>query len=126
MPKPGLGSYEPRRVVLNRLSPTKSVVVITVSLLLTTAWVLLDEFVIGPRGWVPGATPMISNGLVPCAILLAVVAGFYVLMKKTFRASKNEAVQALFMFLLTGFVVLTSIGVWFRGSGMALVWPWQM
>jgi hypothetical protein len=99
---------------------------VLVALLLTPAWVLLDEFLIGPEGWIPGAAPMISNGLVPCIVLLTVLAGFYVLVKKSFRASKNEAVQALFMFLATGFVVLTSIGIWFRGAGMALVWPWQM
>jgi quinol-cytochrome oxidoreductase complex cytochrome b subunit len=103
-----------------------ALVAVSTALLLTPAWVLLDELAIGPGGWAPGAGPMISNGLLPCAILLAVVAGFYISMKKFFQASKNEAVQALFMLLLTGFVVLTVIGVWFRGAGMALVWPWQM
>nr|NIP19340.1 cytochrome bc complex cytochrome b subunit [Xanthomonadales bacterium]NIS01157.1 cytochrome bc complex cytochrome b subunit [Gemmatimonadota bacterium]NIX14126.1 cytochrome bc complex cytochrome b subunit [Xanthomonadales bacterium] len=97
-----------------------------VALLLTPAWVLLDEFVIGAEGWIPGAAPMISNGLVPCAALLAVAAGLYLAMRKSLDASKNEAVQALFMFLFTGFVTLTAIGIWFRGAGMALVWPWQM
>ena len=104
---------------------TAAIGVVT-ALLFTTAWVLLDEYVIGPGGWVPGAAPMISNGLVPCTILLAGCTGFYMLIRKFFQASKNEAVQALFTLLLTGFVVLTSVGVWFRGAGMALVWPWQM
>ena len=97
-----------------------------IGLLVTPAWVLVDAFVIGPDGWLPGAAPIISNGLVPCAILVAGIIGFYVLIKKSYQASKNEAVQALFMLLLTGFVVLTSIGVWFRGPAMALVWPWQI
>jgi quinol-cytochrome oxidoreductase complex cytochrome b subunit len=96
------------------------------ALLLTPAWVLLDEFMLGAGGWVPGVNPLVSNGLVPCALLLAVVAGLYLAIRKSFKASKNEAVQALFTFLFTGFVVLTAIGIWFRGAGMALVWPWQM
>jgi hypothetical protein len=28
--------------------------------------------------------------------------------------------------LAAAFAVLTLIGVWFRGEGMALVWPWQL
>jgi hypothetical protein len=96
------------------------------ALLLTPAWVLLDEFVLGPGGWIPGTAPLVSNGLVPSTVLLAVTAGLYLAMRKSLDASKNEAVQALFVFLFTGFVALTAIGIWFRGAGMALVWPWQV
>ena len=28
------------------------------------------------------------------------------------------------MLVAVAFAVLTLIGVWFRGEGMALVWPW--
>ncbi len=38
--------------------------------------------------------------------------------------TSHEAVQALFVLLAGSFMVLTVIGVWFRGAGMALVWPW--
>ena len=44
------------------------------------------------------------------------------LIKKAFNATNNEAVQALFTLLITAFVVLTIIGVWFRGTGMQLMW----
>jgi hypothetical protein len=33
-------------------------------------------------------------------------------------------VQALFILFCVALVVLTITGVWFRGPGMALVWPW--
>ena len=32
----------------------------------------------------------------------------------------------LFVLLLVAFALLTVTGVWFRGSGMALVWPWNV
>ena len=32
----------------------------------------------------------------------------------------------LFVLLLVSFVVLTAIGIWFRGAGMALMWPWDV
>ncbi len=50
---------------------------------------------------------------------------FYAACRRRFAASRNEAVQALFVLLFTCFLVLTVTGIWFRGEGMALVWPWQ-
>ena len=40
-------------------------------------------------------------------------------------ATRLEAAQALFVFLAAGFAVLTATGIWFRGAGMRLVWPWN-
>ncbi len=95
------------------------------AVLLTPLWILVDEFVVGPAGWLPGTSPVISNGLVPCTALTAGVVAFYMLLKKHLSASKNETVQALFVLLAVGFAILTVTGVWFRGAGMALMWPWQ-
>jgi hypothetical protein len=44
-------------------------------------------------------------------------------MKKKYAASSNELVQTVFILLVTVFIVLTITGIWFRGEGMALVWP---
>jgi hypothetical protein len=95
------------------------------ALVFTPLWILVDEFSIGMGGWVPGAAPVISNGLVPCAIFLAAIVAFYTLLKRHFKAARIEAVQAIFVLLVVGFVIMTVTGVWFRGAGMALVWPWQ-
>ena len=54
---------------------------------------------------------------------LLILAGFYGLVKKKYSASKQELVQAVFVFVLTAFVVLTIIGIWFRGAGMRLAMP---
>jgi quinol-cytochrome oxidoreductase complex cytochrome b subunit len=92
----------------------------TVAIFVTASGVLLDEFVLGVN--VTGPPTMITNGLLPFAIVLAACGGFYFLMKKRFRASNNEAIQSLFTLLTTSFVVLTLIGIWFRGTGMQLMW----
>ncbi len=88
--------------------------------LTTVAAVLLDEFVIGVNP--TGPANLINNGLLPFVIVLAVCTGFYWLIKRAFSATNNEAIQALFTLLMTAFVVLTVIGVWFRGTGMQLMW----
>jgi len=82
------------------------------AMVLTPVLVLLDEFWIDLSSW-PAA-----------AALLAAVAAFHILLKKGFSASRNEAVQTTFVLLAVAFAVLTLTGVWFRGEGMALAWPW--
>jgi len=94
-----------------------------VALVVTPAWVLLDEFG-PPAGAGPPMLPGITDGLLPFFLLLAGMTGFYVLIKRRFQASRNEALQALFVLAFVGFACLTVVGIWFRGAGMALVWPW--
>ena len=96
------------------------------AVLATTVLVLLDEFVVGPGGWLPGFAPVIGDGLLPSTVLVVGVIAFYMSLTKYFAASLNENVQALFVLFAVSFAVLTVIGVWFRGAGMALMWPWQI
>jgi quinol-cytochrome oxidoreductase complex cytochrome b subunit len=96
------------------------------ALVVVPLWIVVDDRLIGPDGWLPGAAPVISNGLLPFALMLAGASAFYIALRKSFNASRNEAVQSLFVFFFVAFVVLTITGAWFRGPGMMLVWPWQM
>jgi quinol-cytochrome oxidoreductase complex cytochrome b subunit len=96
------------------------------ALVVTPAWLLLDELVIDLGTWLPAVSPVISDGLLPFVVLLALFAVFYVSMKKRFNASNNEAILSLFVLLFVAFAVLTATGIWFRGEGMTLVWPWNL
>ncbi|UCF30706.1 MAG: cytochrome b N-terminal domain-containing protein [bacterium] len=93
------------------------------AMIFTPGAVILDEYLIDLQKWLPGLPPEISNGLVPFVMLLAVVTGYYFYLKRKYESTKAEITQAVFIFLLTSFIVLTIIGVWFRGEGMKLVWP---
>ena len=97
-----------------------ALIAVVVATIATIAAVLFDEFVISAN--TVGPPNMINNGLLPFGIMLAVCIGFYFLIKKGFSATNNEAIQALFTLLMTAFVVLTIIGIWFRGTGMQLMW----
>jgi quinol-cytochrome oxidoreductase complex cytochrome b subunit len=103
-----------------------AVIAAIVALLITPVWVVVDEFWIGFSGWLPGAPPSIGNGLLPVAVLSGALFGFGALLKKRFSASRDEVLQASFVLLAMAFLVLTVIGVWFRGAGMALTWPWNV
>jgi quinol-cytochrome oxidoreductase complex cytochrome b subunit len=97
-----------------------------VGLLAAPLMILVDEHVIGPDGWWPGTPPLVSQGAVPTFFTLLALAAFYWSSRKRLSASRSEAVQALFVLLVVCFLVLTVTGIWFRGEGMALVWPWQI
>jgi quinol-cytochrome oxidoreductase complex cytochrome b subunit len=94
------------------------------ALTMTPLLVVCDDLLIEPGRWLAALPAVISNGLIPVTFLLVGVVGFYLFLKRRFLISKNEAVQAVFVLLVAAFVVLTVIGVWFRGKGMALMWPW--
>jgi len=93
------------------------------ALVVTPAAILIDEFVLVSTASSNGIPSVISNGLLPFLLLLTGCAGFYLLMKKKFAAALNEAIQAVFVLLVTVFVILTVTGIWFRGEGMQLIWP---
>jgi len=89
------------------------------------AWIVLDEFAFDAvcrRQWSPA---WISHGLLPTGMLIAALAAFHFTLKRRYSATNDEAGQAVFIFLAAAFLVLTLAGSLFRGTGMALVWPWN-
>jgi quinol-cytochrome oxidoreductase complex cytochrome b subunit len=95
-----------------------------ISAAFTTLGVVVLEFVFDFKTLLPDLPDAVSNGLIPFILDLLFLAGFYVIVKKKYSATKQEMVQAVFVFLITSFVVLTIVGVWFRGAGMKRVFPW--
>jgi len=89
----------------------------------TPVGILADEYMIDLTAWMQGVPPSISNGLIPFMIILVGIIGFYVLIKRKYSATNNEAIQTLFVLFLVSFIILTVTGVWFRGIGMKFVLP---
>jgi hypothetical protein len=100
-----------------------AVLAVAAASLVTPAVIVLDEYLVDFPAWLPGLPLTISNGLIPTAIFLAVLVGWYALMVKRFGATRLEAVQSVFVLLVVSFVYLTMTCVWFRGQGMKLIWP---
>lgn len=95
-------------------------------LVLTVGYVLLDEVALDLPALLPSLPTLVSNGIVPLAALLLGLFGYGALMRRLFRATRCEATLSLFILILTGFLILTLIGIFFRGPGMALMWPWDV
>jgi len=85
--------------------------------------VIADEYWIDLPSMLPGWPVAITNGLVPLLFTLAGLAAVYVGVRKRLKANHSEALVGLFTFVMVSLVVLTIIGVFFRGPNMALVLP---
>ena len=85
--------------------------------------VLVDEYWIDLPALYPGWPILLSNGLVPIFLTLAGLFVIYAAMRIVAGVSRSEATVGLFTFVLTSFVLLTIIGIFFRGPNMALVLP---
>ncbi len=99
-----------------------AMVAVVVALIATPLGILADEYIIDFAAWIPSVPAVISNGLIPAAMALASIIGFYWLMKQKYAATRNEAIQSVFILLLAAFIILTLTCIWFRGRGMALMW----
>lgn len=98
----------------------KFVVAVTIAGILFNEYILNFEVILAP---IPA---FISNGIIPLAILLLFMAGFYKYYLKGIRLTKAELVQAVFVFIMVAFIVLTITGIFFRGKDMALTFPWKV
>jgi quinol-cytochrome oxidoreductase complex cytochrome b subunit len=73
-----------------------------------------------------GAAGWLTGGVLPLAALVGSITGCAVLLRARLGTTTNETVQAVVVLMAVAFGVLTLIGVWFRGEGMALTWPWNV
>jgi quinol-cytochrome oxidoreductase complex cytochrome b subunit len=97
-----------------------------IGLSVTPVLIILDEYILDFAGWLPSLPILVSNGVVPLTIVLLALIGFYDSLKKRFTATHCETAQATFILLLVAFLILTVVGIWFRGPGMALMWLWDV
>jgi quinol-cytochrome oxidoreductase complex cytochrome b subunit len=90
--------------------------------------VILDEFWYDLPGWLPGVHTNITVGVIPFLITISVFVGIYFLLKsgllfKIEKTNHSEAMLGVFAFMMTGLILLTIVGIYFRGQNMALVLP---
>ena len=94
------------------------------ALLIVPVAVLLDEHVLQWTRLFPALPAAIATGLVPLALWGVVVLALVLVLKRSLSLSRFETVQSIFAFVTVAFLVLTAVGVLFRGPGMRLEWPW--
>ncbi len=92
----------------------------------TLAGILFNAYVLNFEILLPRIPGLVSNGIIPLLILAGMMGGFYQFNLRRLKLSKAELVQAVFVFIMVAFIILTVIGIFFRGKDMELAWPWQV
>jgi quinol-cytochrome oxidoreductase complex cytochrome b subunit len=92
---------------------------------LTLLWLVLDEFVIDWSAWLPAWPSLVTTGLIPLAFLLLGLVGIDEGLQRLFKTNAEERILFFFIFLLISLTVLTLVGIFLRGPGMELYWPWE-
>lgn len=82
-----------------------------IALIVTPLWVVLDEFVLNWAGWLPTWDTLISNGLIPLAIIILSLLALDSWTVKVFHADTEERVLFITTFLFIAFIVLTVLAV---------------
>ena len=93
------------------------------SLIVVPFLVLFDEFWLDLPALLPNWPTLISNGLIPLLLSLLALFVIYSWLRVLFKANQSEALVGLFSFIIVSFILLTLVGVYFRGANMALIWP---
>ena len=96
------------------------------SIVITPALVVLNEFIPKLETLMPSINSFITNGVLPLIILLLIVWLFYKFVSGRYQLSPFGKVQTLFVFVTTAFIILTLIGIFFRGVDMKLTLPWNI
>jgi len=96
------------------------------ALIVTPLLILADAWFLHFDKWLPDWPEIISNGLIPFVLTLLTLTGYLYILKRKSGASRIELLIALFTVLVVSYTVMTCVGIWFRGPGMSLVWPWDV
>jgi quinol-cytochrome oxidoreductase complex cytochrome b subunit len=88
--------------------------------IITLLGILFNEYVLNFELLLRGIPAFVSNGIVPLIILLIFMTGFYRSYLKALMLTREELVQAIFVFIISAFIVLTLVAVFFRGTDMEL------
>jgi len=96
-----------------------------IALIVMPILIIFDEYLLNFSHGTSGIFSMITKRFVPVILLLGFLIGCYRGLKNRYKATRDEMIQSLSIFLLVSFIILMVTGTWFRGSGMALCWPWD-
>jgi len=94
-------------------------------LVFTGLFISLSELLPDPEVLLPAVPPLITTGLVPFLLLATTIWLFMKYLGRHFSLNRSEMIQSVIVLMVTSYFVLTVTGIFFRGEGMNLVWPWM-
>jgi quinol-cytochrome oxidoreductase complex cytochrome b subunit len=91
----------------------------------TVIFIAVSELLPDPEALLPGVPPIVTTGLVPFLIMTSTMWFFLKYLKRRRSLTRPELIQSVIVMMVVSYAVLTVTGIFFRGEGMNLVWPWN-
>jgi quinol-cytochrome oxidoreductase complex cytochrome b subunit len=99
---------------------------LSAGVLFTVFFIGLSELLPDPEMLLPGVPPLITTGLLPFLLLALTVWVFMNYIRRRFSLIRSEMIQSVIIVVVTSYTILTFTGIFLRGEGMNLVWPWKV
>ena len=94
--------------------------------LFTVLFIGLSELLPDPEVLLPAVPALITTGLIPFLVLALSMWLFIKIIRERLTLNRSEVIQSVIVLMITSYTILTLAGIFFRGEGMNLVWPWQV
>jgi quinol-cytochrome oxidoreductase complex cytochrome b subunit len=94
--------------------------------ILTILFILLSEFLPDPEALLPSLPGLITTGLLPFFLTAGTIFYFVKYLQRKYMLNRSELIQSIVIIMVTSYTVLTITGIFFRGEGMKLMWPWLL
>jgi len=86
----------------------------------------MSEILPDPEVLLPEVTPLLTTGLVPFILAAGTVWLLLKYLRRRYSLKRSEMIQSIVVLMVVSYAVLTVTGIFFRGGGMNLVWPWNV
>jgi quinol-cytochrome oxidoreductase complex cytochrome b subunit len=99
---------------------------VSAGIIFTVVFILVSEWLPDPETLLPSVPSLILTGLVPFIVVSGTLYLFMKYIRKRYSLNRAEYIQTLIIMLVISYAVLSLVGIFFRGQGMKLMWPWQI
>jgi len=95
-------------------------------ILFTVVFIAMSEILPDPEMLLPGVPALLTTGLIPFLIMVSTMWLFMNYLHRRFSLNRSELIQSVIVMMVVSYAVLAVTGIFFRGEGMNLVWPWDL
>jgi len=92
----------------------------------TVLFIGFSELLPDPEVLLSSVPSLVTKGLIPFIILAVTLYFFLKYIQRKFSLNRSEIIQSVIIIMIVSYTVLTLTGIFFRGAGMNLMWPWQV
>lgn len=92
----------------------------------TIIFILVSEILPDPETVIQTVPSLVTTGIIPFIIVTASIYLFMRILQLKLSINRSEYIQSLLIILVISYSVLSITGIFFRGEGMSLIWPWQL